>query len=190
MVELWVEALLSRPAVTVSGARPADERAWLMSASTWAAASLEVAPAGLEAGGEAEDGDDVGLDERAGLDGDEDDGAVEEDGDEEDDADEDGADEGPPATGCLRWARDGVGCADCGTDGLAVTTPNGWPAHGAALRAASTAGPMAPASAADAADPTAADPAPAWAGAQEAGAGRSVRVPDEAGAAGAFPLTR
>jgi hypothetical protein len=65
MVELWVEALLSRPAVTVSGARPADERAWLMSASTWAAASLEVAPAGLEDDGdaEAEGGDDVGLDE-------------------------------------------------------------------------------------------------------------------------------
>jgi hypothetical protein len=67
MVELWVEALLSRPAVTVSGARPADERAWLMSARTWPAASLEVVPAGLEADAdgeeEAEGGDDVGLEE-------------------------------------------------------------------------------------------------------------------------------
>ena len=114
--------------MTVSAGNPAAARARLISASTWAAASLEVAPAGLEADGEPEDGDEVGLDERAGLDGDDDDGAV-----EEDDADEDGADEGPPATGGLRWARDGAGCADCGTDGLAVTAPNGWPAHGGAL---------------------------------------------------------
>jgi hypothetical protein len=63
---LWVEALPSRPAVTVSGARPADERAWLMSASTWAAASLEVVPAGADAdadGEEAEGGAEVGLEE-------------------------------------------------------------------------------------------------------------------------------
>jgi hypothetical protein len=149
-----------------------------MSASTWAAASLEAAPAGLEADGDAEvdGGDEAELEERVGLDGDEEDGDVDEDGDEE----------GPPAPGCREWARDGVGCADCGTDGLAVTAPNGWPAHGgASWAAASTAGPMAPASAADAADPAA-----AWAGAQEAGAGRSVTVPDAAGAAGAFPLTR
>jgi len=33
---LCTDALRSRPAVIVSGARPADERAWLMSARTWA----------------------------------------------------------------------------------------------------------------------------------------------------------
>jgi hypothetical protein len=133
MAELWVEALLFRPAVTVSGARPADERAWLMSASTWAAASLEVAPAGLDddADGEeeAEGGDEEGPEERPGLDGAELDGAEpdgdEADGDEDDEDEEDGADEGPPATGCLPWARDGVGRANRGTDGLAVTAPNG-----------------------------------------------------------------
>jgi hypothetical protein len=158
-----------------------------MSASTWPAASLEVAPAGLDGEEEAEDGDEVGLEERAGLDGDEDDG---EDGDEEDgadeDADEDGEDEEPPAPGCLEWARDGVGRAQRGTDGLAVTAPKGWPAHGAALWAACAAGPMAPDTAPDAADP----PVPAAAGAQEAGAGRLARVPAAVGAAGEFLLTR
>jgi hypothetical protein len=49
---------------------------------------------------------------------------------------------------------------------------------------------MAPASAADAADPAAAWAAPAGAGAQETGAGRSVSVPAAAGAAGVFLLTR
>jgi hypothetical protein len=168
-----------------------------MSASTWAAASLEVAPAGLDADGEeeAEGGDEAGLEERPGLDGADEDGGVEEDGDEddgdeedgadEDGIDEDGDDEGPPE--CLEWARDGVGFRNRGTDGRAVTAPNGWPAHGAAAWAACTAGPTAPASAAEAVDPAA-----AWgaAGAQEAGAGRSVRVPDAVGAAGEFALTR
>src|SRR4051812_39003805 len=159
-----------------------------MSASTWPAASPEVVPAGL--GGEEED--EGGLEERAGLDADEedgedgekDDGADEESADE--DADEDGDDEEPPAPGRLGWARDGVGRAQPGTDGLAVTAPKGWPAHGAALWAAGAADPMAPDTAPDAADP----PAPAAAGAQEAGAGRLARVPAAVGAAGEFLLTR
>src|SRR5947209_366969 len=155
-----------------------------MSASTWPAASLEAVPAGLD--GEEEGG----LEERAGRDGDEEDGE-EEDGaaDEEgadEDADEDGDDEEPPAPGCLAWARDGVGRAERGTDGLAVTAPKGWPAHGAALWAGGAADPMAPDTAPDAADP----PAPAAAGAQEAGAGRLAGVPAAVGAAGEFLLTR
>jgi hypothetical protein len=167
-----------------------------MRASTWPAASLEVVPAGFEADADGEEeADEVGLEERAGLDGDEEDGD-EEDGDDEDgpDEDDDADEEGPPATGCREWARDGVGCTDRGTDGLAVTAPNGWPAHGAAPWAASVAGPTAPASAPDAADPAAPWAAAPWAavpwgGAQEAGAGRSVRVPDAVGA-GPFLLAR
>src|SRR5512135_3219794 len=45
IVALWAEALLSRPEEIVSGARPADERAWLIRASTWAAALPEEEPA-------------------------------------------------------------------------------------------------------------------------------------------------
>src|SRR5438270_3257451 len=58
IVELCVDALEFRPAVIVSGARPAAERAWLMSARTWAAALPEVVPAGLvaDAAGEGEAG--------------------------------------------------------------------------------------------------------------------------------------
>src|SRR5581483_6742419 len=48
IVALWAAALLSRPAEIVSGPRPADERAWLMSARTWAAALPEEEPAGLD----------------------------------------------------------------------------------------------------------------------------------------------
>jgi hypothetical protein len=157
-----------------------------MSASTWPAASLEVVPAGLDADADGEeeavDGNEDGLEERAGLDGD-----VEEDGADED-ADEDGDDVEPPAPGCLEWARDGVGRAHRGTDGLAVTAPKGWPAHGAALWAACAAAPTAPDTAPDTADPPV--PAAAWAGAQEAGAGRLARVPAAVGAAGEFLLTR
>jgi hypothetical protein len=51
---LCADALEFRPVVIVSGARPAAERAWLMSARTWAAGPPEVVPAGLvaDAGGE------------------------------------------------------------------------------------------------------------------------------------------
>src|SRR5690349_2729802 len=107
IVALWAEALLSRPAEIVSGARPADERAWLISASTCAAALPDEEPA-------------------AGLDAD-----AEADGDAEDDADNDGAvlgeeealgvAEGPPMPGCRRRAGDDRGCADGTADGLAVT---------------------------------------------------------------------
>src|ERR1041384_4392604 len=57
IVALWAEALLFRPEEIVSGARPADERAWLISASTCAAALPDEEPAaGLDADAEA-DGD-------------------------------------------------------------------------------------------------------------------------------------
>src|SRR6478672_4504861 len=66
IVELCADALEFRPAVIVSGARPAAERAWLMSARTCAAALPEEVPAGLvaDAVGLADEGDagDVGLD--------------------------------------------------------------------------------------------------------------------------------
>ncbi len=155
-------------------------------------------PAGLDAGAdgeeEAADGAEAGLEERAGLDGEDEDGddGEDEDGADEEgadeDADEDGEDEEPPAPGCRERARDGVGRAQRGTDGLAVTAPRGWPAHGAALAAACAADPMTPDTAPDTADPPV--PAAAWAGAQEAGAGRLARVPAAVGAAGEFLLTR
>src|SRR5207248_9147233 len=50
IVELCADALEFRPVVIVSGARPAAERAWLMSARTRAAALPEEVPAGLVAG--------------------------------------------------------------------------------------------------------------------------------------------
>jgi hypothetical protein len=101
---LWAEALRSRPEEIVSGARPADERAWLISASTWAAALPEEVPAGLDA--------DVVADGDAEAD---DDGAVL--------AEEEalGVDEGPPAGGGRRRADDDLGCVDGTADGLAVT---------------------------------------------------------------------
>jgi hypothetical protein len=101
---LWAEALRSRPEEIVSGARPADERAWLISASTWAAALPEEVPAGLDA--------DVVADGDAEAD---DDGAVL--------AEEEalGVDEGPRAAGCRRRADDDLGCVDGTADGLAVT---------------------------------------------------------------------
>src|SRR6266702_1589116 len=49
IVELCADALESRPAVIVSGGRPAAERAWLTSARTWAAGLPGVVPAGLVA---------------------------------------------------------------------------------------------------------------------------------------------
>jgi hypothetical protein len=112
---LWAEALLSRPDVMVSGVRPADERAWLMSPSTWSAALLDEVPAGLE----ADDGDEEDED----ADGDEEDdaGAEAEDDGAEPEEEADGDDEGPPATGCPgRWF-DAVEWGDCAVDGLAVT---------------------------------------------------------------------
>jgi hypothetical protein len=44
---LCADELEVRPAVIVSGARPAAERAWLMRARTWSAAPPEDVPAGL-----------------------------------------------------------------------------------------------------------------------------------------------
>jgi hypothetical protein len=102
---LWAEALLSRPEEIVSGARPADERAWLISASTCAAALPDEEPAaGLDAGAEA-DGDAEADDDGAVL----------------GEAEALGVAEGPPAPGCRRRAGDDRGCADDTADGLAVT---------------------------------------------------------------------
>src|ERR1700746_1729690 len=62
IVELCADALASRPAVMVSAGRPAAERAWLMSARTWAAALPEEVPAGFVAGAAgAGDAGDAGL---------------------------------------------------------------------------------------------------------------------------------
>src|SRR2546421_11272973 len=55
ILELCADALEFRPAVIVSGARPAAEHAWLMSARTWAPGPPEVVPAGLVADAEGED---------------------------------------------------------------------------------------------------------------------------------------
>src|SRR5690349_9969111 len=89
IVELCVDALEFRPAVIVSGARPAAERAWLTSARTWAAALPEVVPAGLvaDAAGEGDAG-------RA---------------DADTDADGDGA-----GRWCLVRAADGLGGSEAG----------------------------------------------------------------------------
>src|SRR5206468_4031175 len=63
------DALEFRPAVIVSGASPAAERAWLMSARTCAAALPEVVPAGLVADAAGE-GDAGRADVDADADGD------------------------------------------------------------------------------------------------------------------------
>jgi len=85
---LCADALEFRPVVIVSGARPAAERARLMSARTCAAALPEEVPTGLVA-------DDVG------------------DGDESlDDADADGDGVG---WRCLVRAADGLGESEAGT---------------------------------------------------------------------------
>jgi hypothetical protein len=99
---LCVDALEFRPAVIVSGARPAAERAWLMSARTWAAALPEVVPAGLVADAVAEG--DAG---RADADA---------------DADGDGA-----TRWCLVRAADGLGESEAGT--LATPAWKGCPAQ-------------------------------------------------------------
>src|ERR1700683_3065576 len=70
---LCADELLIRPSVTVSGARPAAERAWLMSASTgsaggpcWDAGGAPAEPDGEadEVPGRGEAGDAVGSPER------------------------------------------------------------------------------------------------------------------------------
>jgi hypothetical protein len=101
---LCPDALEFRPAVIVSGARPAAERAWLMSARTWAAALPEVVPAGLvaDAVGEGDAG-------RADVDADA-------------DADDDGV-----GRWCPVRAADGLGESEAGT--LATPTWNGCPAQ-------------------------------------------------------------
>jgi hypothetical protein len=104
---LCADALEFRPAVIVNGARPAAERAWLMSARTWAAALPEVVPAGLVADAVAEG--DTG---RA-------------DADADADADDDGA-----GRCCLVRAADGLGESEAGT--LATPTWKGSPAQDAA----------------------------------------------------------
>jgi hypothetical protein len=97
---LCADALEFRPAVIVSGARPAAERAWLMSARTWAAALPEVVPAGLVA-------DAVGAGDAGRADA---------------DADGDGA-----GRRCLVRAADGLGESEAGT--LATPAWNGRPAQ-------------------------------------------------------------
>jgi len=99
---LCVDALEFRPAVVVSGARPAAERAWLMSARTWAAALPEVVPAGLVADA-VEEGDAGRADADA-------------------DADGDGA-----GRWCLVRAVDGLGESEAGT--LATPAWKGCPAQ-------------------------------------------------------------
>ena len=109
IVELCADALEFRPVVIVSGARPAAERAWLMSARTCAAALPEVVPAGLvaDAAGEGDAG-------RADVDA---------------DANGDGA-----GRWCLVRAADGLGESEAGT--LATPTWNGCPAQDPAGSAA------------------------------------------------------
>src|SRR4029077_14586589 len=61
IVELCADALEFRPAVVVSGARPAAERAWLIRARTWAAGLPDEVPAGLVA--DAVGDDDAGFED-------------------------------------------------------------------------------------------------------------------------------
>ena len=88
----------------VSGARPAAERAWLMSARTWAAALPEVVPAGLVA-------DAVGEGDAGRA-----------DADADADAEGDGA-----GRWCLVRAADGLGESEAGT--LATPAWKGCPAQ-------------------------------------------------------------
>ena len=117
--------------MTVSGAGPAAERAWLMSARTWAAALPEVVPAGLVA-------DAVGEGDTGPADADA-------------DADGDGA-----GRWCLVRAADGLGESEAGT--LATPAWKGCPAqapadppadgsHGAGARGAGVTFPVADAGA-------------------------------------------
>jgi hypothetical protein len=106
---LCADALEFRPAVIVSGARPAAERAWLMSARTWAAALPEVVPAALVA-------DAVGEGDAGRADA---------------DADADGDDAG---RWCLVRAADGLGESEAGT--LATPAWKGRPAQESADPAA------------------------------------------------------
>jgi len=103
---LCLDALEFRPALIVSGARPAAERAWLMSARTWAAALPEVVPAGLVA-------DAVGLGDEGAA------GAV---GFADAHAEGDGA-----GRWCLVRAADGPGESETGT--LATPAWKGCPAQ-------------------------------------------------------------
>jgi hypothetical protein len=98
---LCADALAFRPAVMVSEGRPAAERAWLMSARTWAAAL----PAEVPAGGFAAEVADVGD---AGL----------------EEADAVGDDRG---WRCFALAADGLGDSEAGT--LATAAWKGCPAQ-------------------------------------------------------------
>jgi hypothetical protein len=104
---LCLEALEFRPVLIVSGARPAAERAWLMSARTWAVAPPDEVPAGLVA--------DVPGDAEADL--------------EDADADGDGL-----GWRCLVRAAGGLGESEAGT--LATPAWNGCPAQAPADPAA------------------------------------------------------
>jgi hypothetical protein len=126
---LCADALEFRPAVIVSAGRPAAERAWLMSARTWAAALPEVVPAGLVA-------DAVGEGDAGRA-----------------DADADGDDAG---RWCLVRAAGGLGESEAGT--LATPAWKGCPAqdradppadgsHGADARGAAVTFPVADAGA-------------------------------------------
>src|SRR6202522_1201757 len=87
---LCADEVLSRPAVRVSAGSPAVARAWLISASTWAAGAPSWSAVGLavgEAVGEATtDGAGLGADEPPDADAD-----ADADADEDADADADGA---------------------------------------------------------------------------------------------------
>jgi hypothetical protein len=98
---LCADALAFRPAVMVSAGRPAAERAWLMSARTWAAAL----PAEVPAGGFAAEVADVGDAGPAEAD------AVGDDG----------------GWRCFVLAADGLGDSEAGT--LATAAWKGCPAQ-------------------------------------------------------------
>jgi hypothetical protein len=106
---LCADALEFRPAVIVSGARPAAERAWLISARTWAAGLPDEVPPGLVA--EAVGEGDAGFE----------DAEAEADGDGE-------------SRWCLVRAADGLGESEAGT--LATPAWKGRPAHESADPAA------------------------------------------------------
>src|SRR5262245_11314307 len=107
IVALCREALAFRPAVMVSGARPAAERAWLISASTWAAGPPGEVPGEPAAGAVGEDAARLGDADAGGDDG--------------------------RARGCVARACDD-GEPDAGT--VATAALNGRPAHDSAVPAA------------------------------------------------------
>jgi hypothetical protein len=98
---LCADALAFRPAVMVSAGRPAAERAWLMSARTWAAALPAEVPTGGFAAAVADAGD-AGLAEAEAV------------GDDR-------------SWRCFALAADGLGDSEAGT--LATAAWKGCPAQ-------------------------------------------------------------